>query len=83
MNSRFKHVWVGSTISQLGDVGFMLALPWLVLQMTGSSLALGSVMMALAIPRALLMLLGGAVSDRFPARTVLAVAARRRRCAWR
>ena len=74
MNSRFNHVWVGSTISQLGDVGFMLALPWLVLQMTGSSLALGSVMMALAIPRALLMLLGGAVSDRFPARTVLAVA---------
>lgn len=61
-------------MSQLGDVAFMLALPWLVLQMTGSSVALGSVMMALAVPHAALMLLGGAVSDRFPARTVLAVA---------
>ena len=70
----FRHVWIGSTISQLGDVAFMLALPWLVLQMTGSSVALGSVMMALAVPHALLMLLGGAVSDRFPVRTVLAVA---------
>nr|WP_315219296.1 MFS transporter [uncultured Duganella sp.] len=70
----FRHVWIGATISQLGDVAFMLALPWLVLQMTGSSVALGSVMMALAIPHASLMLLGGAVSDRFPVRTVLAVA---------
>lgn len=70
----FRHVWIGATVSQLGDVAFMLALPWLVLQMTGSSMALGSVMMALAIPHALLMLLGGAVSDRFPVRTVLVVA---------
>ena len=72
--STFRHVLLGVTVSQLGDVAFMLALPWLVLQMTGSSVALGSVMMALAIPHALLMLLGGAVSDRFPVRTVLAVA---------
>jgi len=72
--STFRRVWLGTTLAQLGDVGFMLALPWLVLQMTGSSLALGSVMMALAIPRALLMLVGGAVSDRYAARRVLAVA---------
>jgi hypothetical protein len=72
--SAFRHVWIGATISQLGDVAFLLALPWLVLQMTGSSVALGSVMMAPAVPHALLMLLGGAVSDRFPVRTVLAVA---------
>ncbi|WP_056142303.1 MFS transporter [Duganella sp. Leaf61] len=72
--SAFRRVWIGSTLGQLGDVGFMLALPWLVLQMTGSSLALGSVMMALAIPRALLMLVGGAVSDRYAARRILAIA---------
>lgn len=69
-----RHLWIGSTISQLGDVAFMLALPWLVLRMSGSSVALGSIMMALAIPHALFMLLGGAVSDRFPVRTVLVVA---------
>nr|WP_315395762.1 MFS transporter [uncultured Duganella sp.] len=72
--SAFRRVWIGSAISQLGDVAFMLALPWLVLQTTGSSVALGSVMMALALPHALLMLVGGAVSDRFPVRTVLLAA---------
>jgi MFS family permease len=70
----FRNVWIASTISQLGDVCFMVALPWLVLQMTGSSLALGAVLMALAAPRALLLLVGGAISDRFPPRTILAVA---------
>ncbi|MDE2483004.1 MAG: MFS transporter [bacterium] len=63
----------GGTISQLGDVCFMIALPWLVLQMTGSSIALGSVLLALAIPRAALMLFGGVLSDRFAARNVLLV----------
>ena len=70
----FRNVWIGATISQLGDVCFMVALPWLILQMTGSSLALGAVMTALALPRALLLLVGGAISDRVPARTILAVA---------
>ncbi|MQR00631.1 MFS transporter [Glaciimonas soli] len=70
----FRNVWIASTISLIGDVCFMVALPWLVLQLTGSSLALGSVMMALAVPRALLLLIGGAMSDKFPARTILAMA---------
>jgi len=70
----FRNVLIGGTISQLGDVCFMVALPWLVLQMTGSGVALGSILMALAIPRAALMLLGGAMSDRFSARTILIVA---------
>lgn len=39
--------------------------------MTGSGIALGSILAALAIPRAALILLGGAVSDRVPARTIL------------
>src|SRR6185295_18984445 len=44
---------------------------WLVLQLTGSSLALGTILMTAAIPRAALMLIGGAVTDRFSARRVL------------
>lgn len=69
----FRNLLIGGTISQLGDVCFMVALPWLVLQMTGSGLALGSILMTLAIPRAALMLLGGAMSDKFSARTILIV----------
>lgn len=67
----FRNLLVGATLSQLGDVCFGIALPWLVLQMTGSGIALGSILVALAIPRAALMLVGGAVSDRVPARTIL------------
>src|SRR5262245_64013377 len=39
--------------------------------MTGSSLALGTILMTAAIPRAALMLVGGAMTDRFSARRVL------------
>jgi hypothetical protein len=69
----FRNLLIGLTISQLGDVAFMVALPWIVLQMTGSSAVLGSILVAVAIPRAGLMLLGGAVSDRLPAKTILIV----------
>jgi MFS family permease len=41
-----------------------VALAWLVLQLTGSGLALGTVLTAAAIPRVILMLLGGAIADR-------------------
>ncbi|HEX3551764.1 MAG TPA: MFS transporter [Thermoanaerobaculia bacterium] len=67
----FRNLWLGATISLLGDQFYLVALPWLVLQLTGSSLALGTILMTAAIPRAALMLIGGAVTDRFSARRVL------------
>ena len=71
----FRNLWIGSTISLLGDQFYLVALPWLVLQLTKSSLALGTIMMTAAIPRAALMLVGGAVTDRFSARRVLTTTA--------
>jgi MFS family permease len=70
---RFRNIWIGATISQLGDVCFLIAVPWLVLQMTGSGLVLGSLAMAVAIPRSILLLFGGAVSDRLPPSVILIV----------
>lgn len=70
----FRALLAGGGLSQLGDVCFMVALPWLVLQITGSSLALGGILTALAIPRAALMLFGGAVSDRVSPRNILLAA---------
>lgn len=67
----FRNWWLGNTISLLGDQCYLVALPWLVLQLTGSSLVLGTVLMLAAIPRAALMLVGGAVTDRLSARYVL------------
>src|SRR5258708_16160356 len=67
----FRLLWIGEGISLLGDQFYMIALPWLVLQLTGSALALGTVMALAGIPRALFMLVGGAFVDRFPPPSVL------------
>lgn len=71
----FRNLWIGATVSLLGDQFYLVALPWLALQLTGSSLALGAVLMTAAIPRAAFMLLGGAVTDHFSARRVLIMTA--------
>ncbi len=55
--------------SLLADFFNYVAVAWLVLELTGSNLAVGGVLAAASVPRALLMLLGGAVSDRFSPRT--------------
>jgi MFS family permease len=69
----FRLLWIGEGISLLGDQFYMIALPWLVLQLTGSGLALGTVMALAGIPRALFMLVGGAFVDRFSPRSVMMV----------
>jgi MFS family permease len=70
-NPNYRLWLAGGTISLLGDQFYFVALPWLVLQQTGSAVAMGAIMMAGAIPRALLMLIGGAVSDRMSARKIM------------
>src|SRR4026207_2499826 len=59
----FRLLFIGQAVSMLGDQFYLVALPWLVLQMTGSGLALGPIMMAATLPRLVFPLLGGAVSD--------------------
>src|SRR5215813_8240323 len=77
-DSRFLLWWGGATISLLGDQFYLVALPWVVLQLTGSGVAMGTVAMAAGIPRAVLMLLGGAVTDRSsPRRLLMATATAR------
>jgi MFS family permease len=72
LRNRNYRMWlIGGTISLLGDQFYLVALPWLVLQQTGSAVVMGAIMMAGAIPRALLMLFGGAVSDRVSARKIM------------
>jgi MFS family permease len=67
----FRLLWLGESVSLLGDQFYLVALPWLTLQLTGSGLALGTVLMAAAIPRLLFMLVGGALADRLSPRTLL------------
>lgn len=67
----FRLLLGAESVSVLGDQFHFVALAWLTLQLTGSGLALGSVLMVAAIPRAVFMLLGGALSDRWSPRTVM------------
>lgn len=67
----FRLLWIGEAISGLGDQFAFIALPWLALVMTGSGLALGSVLAVMAIPRAVLMVIGGAYVDRLSPRRVM------------
>jgi hypothetical protein len=72
-NRNFRLFWIGEGVSVLGDHFYMVALPWLVLQLTGDALAMGTVLALSAIPRALLMLVGGALTDRFSPRSLMLV----------
>src|SRR5947209_4194511 len=67
----FRMLWMGSAISIAGDQFYLVALPWVVLQLTGSAVAVGAVLINKTIPRAALMLIGGAVTDRISPRKVL------------
>src|SRR4029453_2718742 len=67
----FRLLWIGESISLLGDQFYMIALPWLVLQLTGDALAVGTVLALGGIPRALFMLIGGAFVDRLSPRSVM------------
>lgn len=67
----FRLLFGGSSISALGDQFTLVALPWLVLKLTGSPAALGLVLATMALPRAAFMLIGGAVVDRLSPRRVL------------
>ncbi len=74
-NRAFRWLWIGNIVSWTGDQFYLVALPWLVLSLTGSSVVLGTISMLAAIPRAVLMLLGGAISDRASPRRILIFAA--------
>ena len=67
----FRLLALGQGISVLGDQFHLIALPWLVLQLTGNALATGTVLGMAGIPRAAFMLFGGALTDRLSPRSVM------------
>lgn len=72
-NPNFRWMAGGSFLSMLGDQFTLIALPWLVLQMTGDTLVLGTVLALISIPRALFILIGGALVDRHSPKQVLMI----------
>lgn len=67
----FRLLWLGQSISLFGDQFYLIALPWLTLRLTGSAVALGTVLMIAGGTRAVFQLLGGALSDSVPSRLLM------------
>ncbi|EZP37825.1 MFS transporter [Janthinobacterium lividum] len=70
-NTNFRWLLGGGLVSMLGDQFSMLALPWLVLSLTNDSLSLGIAVALMGAPRAVLILFGGTIADRYSPRRVL------------
>ena len=71
LNRRFATFLAAEIVSLTGDQFYLVAMPWLVLGMTGSPMAVGAVVAAAALPRALFLLLAGALADRWPAGSLI------------
>ena len=67
----FTWLMSGGAISTLGDQFTQIALPWLVLKLTGDAVALGMAVALMGIPRAILILFGGALVDRHSPKRIL------------
>ncbi|MFJ9870288.1 MFS transporter [Streptomyces sp. NPDC101165] len=67
----FQLLWLGQSLSLLGDGFSVVAFSWITLGLTGSTLTLGYVLAFQAVPRALLTLVGGTLSDSWSTRTLM------------
>jgi MFS family permease len=70
----FRLLWSSEAVSVVGDQFQFVALSWLVIELTRSGLALGAVLIAVAVPRALMLLPFGVLADRRPPRSLMLVA---------
>ncbi len=70
-NANFRWLLGGGLLSMLGDQFTLLALPWLVMSLSNDPLVLGTVLALGSLPRALFILVGGALVDRHSPKTVL------------
>lgn len=67
----FRLLWIGQAVSALGGVFQTVALAWLVLDLTGSAVALSGMLLVIALPSTALNLVGGVATDRYDPRTVM------------
>ncbi len=69
----FRLLWLGQTVSLLGDGVVVVAIGLYVTHLTGDPADVGLVLTAYAAPLVLLVLLGGVLADRLPRQRVMVV----------
>ena len=70
----FALLWIGQTVSLLGDGIYVVAIAWLVYDISNAPSALGLVGLAWTLPQVATLLLAGVVTDRYERRLVVIVA---------
>jgi MFS family permease len=69
----FRLLWSGQTISLVGDGAFLVALGWTAFSLTGKTSSLAIVLMLHSVAMLATLLIGGALADRYPRRTLMIV----------
>jgi len=67
----FHRLWLGLSVSYLGDQFTIIALLWFVLQLTGSGAAVGTVILCLGLPGVITGAILGRLLDRYQPRLVM------------
>src|SRR5574341_1371519 len=69
----FGRLWVGRSISLFGDAFTLIALPWFVLQITGSGTATAGILLTLQLPALVTGMFIGSLLDRFQPRAIVTI----------
>ncbi len=67
----FALMWIGQSISSLGNGAFSTALAWQVVVLTHSATLMGIILIAQVLPSLVFLLVGGVAADRLPRRMLL------------
>lgn len=70
-NRAFVWMWLGQTVSGLGNGIYAVGLAWAVYSVTGSAADMGFIMAVNALPQLLFLFLGGVLADRYSRSNVL------------
>jgi MFS transporter, DHA3 family, macrolide efflux protein len=71
---KFFLLWIGHTVSIVGDYVFFIAITFWIYEQTGSALATGGLLIASTVPAILVAPLTGIVVDRWDRRRIMVVA---------
>jgi MFS family permease len=69
----FRLLWTGQTLTLLGTFVSNIAYPFQILQLGGGALELGALVSIYTASSLAFLLIGGAVADRFPRRTLIVI----------
>src|SRR6266496_6481381 len=69
----FGRLWVGRLVSLFGDAFALIALPWFVLQVTGSGTATAGILLTLQLPAIITSMVIGSLIDRFQPRAIITI----------